>query len=153
MSQVEFDEKVARSLERLYNASDVLRRRSIVRAAVGTAPGDAILDVGCGPGFYVAELLDETGPSGRVVGVDSSPQMLAIAAKRTEGYANAEFHEGAAVALPVADNAFDRVLCVQVLEYVDDATAALAEMHRALRPGGRVVVWDVDWSTALVALG
>ncbi len=153
MPQLEFDENVARSLEALYSTADVLRRRAIVHAAVGAGSGDAILDVGCGPGFYVRELLDQTGPTGRVVGVDSSPQMLAIAAKRTEGYANAEFHEGAAVALPVADNAFDRVLCVQVLEYVDDATAALAEMHRALRPGGRLVVWDVDWSTALVALG
>lgn len=42
---------------------------------------------------------------------------------------------------------FDRALCVQVLEYVEDAAATLAEMHRALRPGGRVVIWDVDWAT------
>ena len=147
MSQLDFDENVARSLERLYGTADVLRRRAIVRAAVGTTAGDAILDVGCGPGFYVAELLDETGSSGRVVGVDSSPQMLAIAAKRTEGYENVDFHQGEATALPVQDSGFDRALCVQVLEYVDDPTAALAEMHRALRPGGQVVVWDVDWST------
>jgi SAM-dependent methyltransferase len=39
------------------------------------------------------------------------------------------------------------VLCVQVLEYLRDPTAALAEMHRALRPGGRVLVWDIDWAT------
>ena len=50
------------------------------------------------------------------------------------------------MALPV-DGAFDAALSVQVLEYVPDATAALAEMHRALRAGGRVLVWDVDWAT------
>jgi SAM-dependent methyltransferase len=42
---------------------------------------------------------------------------------------------------------FDRALSVQVLEYVSDPAAALADLHRALRPGGRLVVWDVDWST------
>jgi ubiquinone/menaquinone biosynthesis C-methylase UbiE len=41
----------------------------------------------------------------------------------------------------------DRALSVQVLEYVADIPTALAEMHRALRPGGRVVIWDVDWAT------
>ena len=45
------------------------------------------------------------------------------------------------------DGAFDGAICVQVLEYVDEATEALAEIHRALRPGGRIVVWDVDWGT------
>ena len=41
----------------------------------------------------------------------------------------------------------DRALCVQVIEYVPDVTAVLAQVHRVVRPGGRVVVWDVDWST------
>jgi arsenite methyltransferase len=48
---------------------------------------------------------------------------------------------------PVPDGMFDAAVSVQVLEYVQDVTAALAEMHRALRPAGRVVVWDVDWAT------
>ena len=57
------------------------------------------------------------------------------------------FYEADATNLPVPDGTFDAALSVQVLEYVPDATAALAEMHRALRPGGRVVIWDVDWAT------
>ena len=79
--------------------------------------------------------------------MDVSPQMLAVAQRRTEGHSNVEFHQADAVALPASDGEFDAALSVQVLEYVADATKALTEMHRALRPGGRVVVWDVDWAT------
>lgn len=147
MSQLAFDENVAKQLEKMYSSRDVLRRRALVRAALAAQPGDAVLDVGCGPGFYVSEILDEVGADGRVVGVDASPQMLAVAAARVAGRENVEFRESDATSIPVDDAAFDRALCVQVLEYVDDATAALAEMRRALRPGGRIVVWDVDWAT------
>src|SRR5262249_59334870 len=73
--------------------------------------------------------------------------MLAVAAKRAEGHDNVTFHEADATSLPVPDASFAQVLCVQVLEYVRDVPAALSQMHRALRPGGRVLVWDVDWAT------
>src|SRR5919106_384218 len=114
MSQLVFDESLAEQLEVLYHTRDVLRRRALIREALGARPGERILDAGCGPGFYVAELLDEVGPAGSVVGVDASAAMLAVAAHRCEKHANVAFHK--------AD-------------------------VRALRPGGRVVVWDVDWAT------
>jgi arsenite methyltransferase len=147
MSQLVFDESRARQMETLYRKRDVLRRRALVREALAARAGERILDVGCGPGFFVEELLDEVGADGAVVGVDASPQMLAAAAHRCASRGNADFREGDATALPVEDASFDAALCVQVLEYVADPTAALAQMHRALRPGGRVVVWDVDWGT------
>jgi arsenite methyltransferase len=147
MSQLEFDESVARQLEVLYGTRDVLRRRQLVRDALGVAPGERILDVGCGPGFYVAELLEHVGSDGSVVGIDSSRPMLAVAAHRSEGHDNVAFHEADATALPVENASFDAALSVQVLEYVAEVPAALAEMYRALRPGGRLVVWDVDWAT------
>ena len=142
-----FDEKIVEQLEVLYRSRDVLRRRKLVYEALGAQPGDSVLDVGCGPGFYSRELLDQVGPDGSVTGVDQSPQMLAVAKRRSEGFAGARFEEGDATALPVESGRFDRALSVQVLEYVADVQAALAEMHRALRPGGRVVIWDVDWAT------
>jgi SAM-dependent methyltransferase len=147
VSQLAFDEEAGKQLEALYRIGDALRRRRLVRAALGASPGERILDVGCGPGFYDAELLDEVGPDGKVVGLDSSPQMLALAARRCEGHDNVEFLEADVTALPVEDAGFDGAVCVQVLEYVPDVSAGLAELHRALRPGGRVVVWDVDWAT------
>jgi SAM-dependent methyltransferase len=73
--------------------------------------------------------------------------MLDLAARRCAEHERVELHPADAVSLPVDDASFDAALCVQVLEYVPDPAAALAEMHRALRPGGRVVVWDVDWAT------
>ena len=147
VSQLAFDENTGRQLEALSRIGDAVRRRRLVRAALGASPGELILDLGCGPGFYCAELLDEVGPDGRIVGLDGSPKMLALAARRCEGHDNVEFHEADATSLPVEDARFDAALCVQVLEYVPAVSASLAELHRVLRPGGRIVVWDVDWAT------
>lgn len=147
MSQLVFDDKIVEQLEVLYRSRDVLRRRKLVYEALDAQPGDRILDVGCGPGFYSRELLDQVGPDGSVTGIDQSPQMLAVARRRSEEFGNARFEQGDATALPVESGGFDRALSVQVLEYVSDVGRALAEMLRALRPGGRVVIWDVDWAT------
>lgn len=147
MSQTVFDERAAAQLERLYRSRDVRRRRQLVREALEVRRGHRVLDVGCGPGFLTADLLADVGPEGDVVGIDSSPVMLAAATQRCREHANASFQPGSATALPVPDGAFDRVLCVQVLEFVPDTAAALGELHRVLRPGGRAVVWDVDWAT------
>ena len=133
---LEFDERLAEQMEVVYRSRDVLRRRRLVYEALRAARGERILDVGCGPGFFVAELLDQVGDEGSVVGVDASPQMLAVAAHRSEGRPNVAFHEGDATALPVEDEGFDRALSVQVFEYVDDVEAGLRELHRVLRPGG-----------------
>lgn len=147
VTQLEFDAVQAQKMEAIYRIGDAVRRRRIVREALAVAPGERVLDVGCGPGFYCAELADAVGPSGAVVGVDSSPAMLELAARRCADLTAVEIREADATTLPVDDESFDAALCVQVLEYVPDPTAALAEIERALRPGGRVLVWDADWAT------
>jgi arsenite methyltransferase len=147
VSQLSFDADLLPRLEALYRTTQILRRRRLVREALGATSGERILDVGCGPGFFVADLLEDVGPSGSVVGVDRSPQMLGAARQRNEASTNASFLEGEATALPVDGGSFDAALCVQVLEYVPDTVAALSEMRRALRTGGRLLVWDIDWST------
>lgn len=147
MNQLDFDEKTAKKLEAMYRSRDVLRRRAIVREALGAQPGERIIDVGCGPGFYVAELLEEVGSEGSVLGIDSAEAMLALAARRCEGHQNASFARADATSLPAADSSFDAALSVQVMEYVPDVRSALKEISRVLRPGGRIVIWDVDWET------
>jgi ubiquinone/menaquinone biosynthesis C-methylase UbiE len=147
VAQLDFEEGVVQKLDAVYKTRDVVRRRRLVRDAVAAAPGERIVDVGCGPGYYVAELAEEVGPEGAVVGVDPSAPMLAVAAERCEGLANTSFEEGSAGELPVADASFDAAVSVQVMEYVPDVPAALADIRRVLRPGGRVVLWDVDWGT------
>ena len=147
MTKFVFDERALEQLEVMYRTRDAVRRRRLVRDALGAKAGDRVLDVGCGPGFLSAEILEDVGATGAVVGIDSSATMLAAAARRCEGLGDASFLEGDAVQLPVPDGRFDRALCVQVLEFVSSVPAALAELHRVLRPGGRVLVWDIDWST------
>ncbi len=125
----------------------MVERRERVRDALDPQPGERIIDVGCGPGYSLVELAAEVGDDGRIVGVDSSADMLRVARRRCAGVANVELQEGNAAALPVADENFDAAISVQVLEYVADVTGALAEIARCLVPGGRIVVWDTDWST------
>jgi arsenite methyltransferase len=147
MSQLVFDEKMIGQLEALYATRDVMRRRRLVREALAAGPGERVLDVGCGPGFYVREVAEQVGREGSVTGVDVSEAMLGVARVRCEGLPNVAFQQGDASSLPLPDAGVDAAVSVQVLEYVPDPTAALRELHRVLRPGGRVVVWDVDWST------
>jgi arsenite methyltransferase len=141
MTELVFDERVAAQLEAFYRRRQVRQRRALVLEALAPEQGDAILDVGCGPGFYVADLLER---GATVTGVDSSLAMLAIARQRAPG---ASLLEGTATQLPLDDATFDRALSVQVLEYVADVDGALAELRRVLRPGGRLLIWDIDWST------
>src|SRR3954451_8002782 len=147
MSQLVFDQDTAQRLQAVYGTRDAIRRRGLARGSLAAAPGERVVDVGCGPGFFCAELAEEVGDSGFVLGLDMSAAMLALAADRCAGRGNVELREADAGSLPVDDGSFDAALCGQVLEYVPDATASLAEMRRILRPGGRVVVWDVDWAT------
>jgi ubiquinone/menaquinone biosynthesis C-methylase UbiE len=144
---MEFNEELARQLDAMYRARDVVRRRRLVLDALAAEDGERILDVGCGPGYYLAELATEVGEGGSVVGVDSSAPMLAVAERRCATLLNTELREGDATALPAGDEDFDAVVSVQLLEYVPDVAAALSEMVRVLRPGGRAVLWDVDWDT------
>ncbi|HEY7730536.1 MAG TPA: methyltransferase domain-containing protein [Gaiellaceae bacterium] len=148
--QFQFDADAAKRIEALYHIRDAVHRRELVRKALGAVGGDRILDVGCGPGFYCLELSEIVGSSGSVVGVDSSLAMLQLARARCASRDNVGLIEGEATALPVESGTFDGAICVQVLEYVSDVDAAVAELHRALRPGGRAVVWDVDWATVSI---
>ncbi len=145
--QIEFDERTAAQLEVVYRTRDIRRRRALAQKALACEPGDEVLDVGCGPGFYVVDILEIVGENGAVSGVDASAAMLAIAGRKVGDRSNVRLLEGEATKLPVGDASVDRAISVQVFEYLSDVDAALAELMRVVRPGGRVVIWDIDWST------
>jgi arsenite methyltransferase len=151
VSQLVFDEDAARAIEAMYFIGDALRRRAIVQERLGAQPGERIVDIGCGPGFYCAELAEQVGPSGSIVGVDGSASMLALAERRCAQFANVELVEGEATAVPIADASCDAAISVQVQEYVPDIASSLAEMLRVLKPGGRVLIWDIDWATVSIS--
>ena len=104
--------------------------------------GAAVLDVACGPGTVTRLLAARVGPTGHVVGTDMSPAMLEIARSKPADPEAAPIRwvESPAAPLAAESAAFDAVACQQGLQFFPDKAAALAEMRRALRPGGRAVV-------------
>jgi demethylmenaquinone methyltransferase / 2-methoxy-6-polyprenyl-1,4-benzoquinol methylase len=98
-------------------------------------PGDAtVLDVATGTGAVAAELLRRRGC--RVVGIDQSPEMLAVARRRLAD--RVQLHEGRAESLPFADASFDALTFTYLLRYVDDPAATMRELARVVRPGGPI---------------
>lgn len=144
---LEFDDKTTAILERAYHGSDFRNRRRASFEALAPAPGEFLADIGCGNGLLTRELALAVGPSGKVVGIDPSADMRTLAGTRTDDLQNAVILEGSADALPVADGALDGLLSLQVFEYLADPAASLRDAHRALRPGGRLVLGDMHFDT------
>jgi SAM-dependent methyltransferase len=144
-----FDAATARGIERMYVTPDVVGQRARFLQLLAPKPGERILDVGMGPGFLTHDLAPIVGERGLVAGVDSSPVMIDLAARRCEGRGPCEFKLGDATALPFTDASFDAVTSTQVYEYVADMPRALAEVRRVLRPGGRVFILDTDWDSVV----
>ena len=101
--------------------------------------GGIALDVGCGPGNVTASLARAAGPGGLALGVDISGPMLARAV-RTQAGPQVGFLRADAQRLPLRDQTIDAVVSIAVVMLVPDPAAALAEMARVLRPGGRLAV-------------
>jgi SAM-dependent methyltransferase len=108
------------------------------------APGDDLLDVGCGPGTITCDLARAVAP-GRVVGVDAAPAVVAEARARAADVPGVAFEVADLFALPYPDDAFDVVHAHQVLQHVADPVGALVELRRVCRPGGLVAVRDSDY--------
>ncbi len=111
----------------------------------GPQPGERALDVACGTGSVARHVAPLVGAGGKVVALDISPEMLAVArALPAPVGATIEWREGNAIALALPDGAFDLVLCQQGLQFFSDRAASLREMRRVLTDGGRVVlsVWQ-----------
>lgn len=108
-------------------------------------PGEQVVDVGSGAGLDSLIAGRMIGPTGRVIGVEMTPAMLDKARHAADetGMAQVEFRQGYAEALPVPDAWADVVISNGVLNLVPDKVAALREMARVLKPGGRLQIGDI----------
>jgi ubiquinone/menaquinone biosynthesis C-methylase UbiE len=147
MTGLRFDQEATKRLLAVYMTPDVVAQRAQFLRALQPRSGERVLDVGSGPGFLAAAIAESTGPSGAVCGVDISQPLLAAAGAHCAGQPWIEFREADATKLPFADATFDAVISTQVLEYVRDVDAALAEIRRVVRSDGRVVIVDTDWDS------
>ncbi|MER6465793.1 methyltransferase domain-containing protein [Streptomyces sp. NPDC001228] len=114
------------------------------------APGQTVLDAGCGPGTDLPALAERVGTDGKVIGVDRAPAMLAKARERTAELSVVEIREGDVHALPVVAESVDRAKIDRVLMHVDDPVAVLAQLHHVTRPGAVIGLVEPDWDTLVV---
>ena len=107
--------------------------------------GERVVDVGSGAGFDSFIAAGQVGPTGRVVGIDMTPEMLTKSRATADqlGYAHVEFRNGLAEAMPVDDGWGDVVISNGVINLCADKQAVFAEIHRVLRPGGVVQFADI----------
>ncbi|MEO6082608.1 MAG: class I SAM-dependent methyltransferase [Umezawaea sp.] len=112
---------------------------------LGVTGGESVLDLGCGTGPYLAVLREAVGPNGTVTGADFSPRMLAAAQRRIDANAwdGVTLTRVDATSTPLGVDRFDAAIAMTSLSAMPDIAAAVSNVHRALRPGGRLFVADV----------
>lgn len=137
--------------------------RRVAIPALGLRPGDRVLDVGCGTGLNVPALASAVGPTGRVVGVDRSPEMLQVARTKAErrGCDQVDFVEADATSLRPEDveratggdsaRRFDAVIFTYSLSLMSDVDAAWRSARDLLRDGAGVAVVDMQPPTGIAA--
>ncbi|MBL0176036.1 MAG: methyltransferase domain-containing protein [Ignavibacteria bacterium] len=139
--------EAAHRFETLYTSHKVIARRKRALEILAPRTGEHGLDIGFGPGLFTSEIAEMVGPGGSVAGIDASASMFALATARCAPYPWVSLQIAEATALPFPDAGFDVGLASNVYGYVVDIGAALHELYRVLRPGGRALVMDFEWDS------
>jgi len=113
-------------------------------------PGDQVLDVGCGAGDDLLSLANIVGPSGGVTGIDNSQVMVDTAGKRSEHLAWVTAQKGDGNKIPFPDQSFDACRADRVFIHLSEPEAAMDEMLRVLRPGGRILIADPEYDSLML---
>ncbi len=156
MQQQTKEERVHHVFEKIYKRYDRMNSiisfqqhrlwRKEVMKRMNVSKGDHTLDVCCGTGDWTMALAEEVGPSGKVVGLDFSVNMLSVGIKKKlqSKMKHVEFEHGNAMELPFDDDQFDFVTIGFGLRNVPDYLQVLKEMHRVVKPGGKVVCLETS---------
>ncbi|WP_101844094.1 demethylmenaquinone methyltransferase [Halobacillus sp. Marseille-P3879] len=159
MQQQSKEERVHHVFEKIYNRYDTMNSiisfqqhrlwRNDVMKRMEVKKGSSTLDVCCGTGDWTMSLANQTGATGRVIGIDFSVNMLSVAIKKKlgSGLKHVEFQQGNAMSLPFEDNEFDYVTIGFGLRNVPDYLQVLEEMQRVVKPGGKVVCLETSQPT------
>ena len=146
--------ELATRLEHRAKAADEISARESYLDLIAPAEGERVLDVGCGSGVLTRAIARRVGDRGQVVGFDSSAALLELARRYAEEAGTAsriEWRAGDCRKLPFPDQSFDVVLAATVLAHVPGVDAAIREMVRVTRIGGRVGIFDFDGDCFLIS--
>ena len=129
--------------------------RERLREALGPEAGERVLEIGPGTGYYTVDLAQWVGADGSVEIFDIQQEMLdhTLERAREHGVSNVQATPGDARELPYEDNSFDAAILITVLGEIPDQDAALREIERVLRPGGRLIVGELFGDPHMVTLG
>ncbi|HJT34129.1 MAG TPA: arsenite methyltransferase [Pirellulales bacterium] len=122
-------------------------------ALAGLRTGEVVVDLGSGGGMDVFLAAAKVGPSGKAIGIDMTPEMVALARRNAAraGVENVEFHQAAIDHLPLADESVDCIISNCVVNLATDKQSVFREVYRVLRPGGRIAMSDIALKEPLPA--
>jgi ubiquinone/menaquinone biosynthesis C-methylase UbiE len=137
-------------LDMLDRLPDIQAARATTIERMQLAPGHKVLDVGCGIGGATLRFADAVGPGGLAAGVDVSSTLIDVATRRVGERCGVQFRIGDARGVPYPAASFDFAYSERVFLYLPDRLAAIHEMARVVKPGGRVFLADVDFDCTAI---